>query len=817
MRRVNCRRQNLHRVAAHAGRGMSHGGTGSGTGGSVSTIQHTQPVQCPQRVNRSHIQIDGIDTRVARHLDQLRNNVPLTALHQQSLGLPPPQQRRMTQRGNQLLRSRTTQGIRPRWLSGVMHNPIDAAVFLVAQVGRIRVALTAFETMGSWVVLHNVVVPVEHPDISVRTNFRHDRRRPLIVAGQQIERTGCLEIRSPRAEHECAHQMSGGTVHKRSPIPVLPRIAPCRIQRMTGSRRVAAKLVHLPHLVGDRFEQERIGDRAQCQRRLPAAHALVVPVGDRHVHTGIAVRRGTENQALFADAQAPGVVVGRTDELQPRTVGTKTEKAHAKGLLTLPIEYGCRIVVALHGPDPVVQTVLKIADPAVGVSQGPIGNQHPPFIRAVVAVRVPQIQRLGTVLHNHAAAMKDHAAGNAQALGKHRESIGDPVPVGVLADPDAITALSRRLQFVRIVNGLRHPQPSPLVPGHRQRLAPQLRLGGKQLHLKSLRHNQVFERFIGSQWLLHSTERLPLSAPLIRPGIVGDLLSHIDKGERFDVRALRIHPRHGKGTIRQILAGRRRVLTGRPANAAFDQILETRMAPSALIMAPRCIEHASLAVCADPGPWLATLIVDTDGQHRAILLVVQMMHVGLVPALEPSKTPHDRMFALHNLGTEHSRTMAFELASHQSHHFRHISKTVGGAVQRHKSVASGNIAQQCPGLIRGNRVDVGIQNQHVVFRQRVRIQILHVVGVHQIDAPRGQHGLQLRKAQPRPVVPIVTQKQPAKLGGRTRRGPANGGPASDRHHDPRSGHRLRRPAGVQRIVVCVHVWESSLHWVAGGR
>jgi len=140
----------------------------------------------------------------------------------------------------------------------------------------------------------------------------------------------------------------------------------------------------------------RVRDRAELLGR-PAADLLVVAIGDRHVDAGVVIRRRSEHQPLFAEAESPSVVVRRADELQIRHLGrigvaqAKAEEAHAKGLLFDALDHRRGVVVALHGPDPVVHPVLEITDAAVCVAKRPIRDQDLADIGLVVAVRILQI------------------------------------------------------------------------------------------------------------------------------------------------------------------------------------------------------------------------------------------------------------------------------------------------------------------------------------------------------------------------------------------------------------------------------------------
>ena len=68
--------------------------------------------------------------------------------------------------------------------------------------------------------------------------------------------------------------------------------------------------------------------------RRPAADRLVVAVRDRHVDARVAVGRRAEEEALLAEADAPGVVVGGAQELELRAVGLEAVEALAEAVLS---------------------------------------------------------------------------------------------------------------------------------------------------------------------------------------------------------------------------------------------------------------------------------------------------------------------------------------------------------------------------------------------------------------------------------------------------------------------------------------------------
>ncbi len=249
-------------------------------------------------------------------------------------------------------------------------------MFLVTQVGLVGISFAGFEAPWRGIVLNDVVVPIDDPNIAVRSHLRHDRGGPLVVTGEQIERAGGTEIAAIGFQHEGTNQVSGRPVDEGGSVPILAGVLPGRVQRVTRCRRVSAMLIHLANVLGNRIKEISIRDRIESQRRRPTAHPFVVAVGNRHVDTRVAVGGRSKDQTLFADPQPPSVVVCRSDELHFRAVGTKAKETLAKRLLRLALDFGCGVVVSLHRPDPIVQAVLEIADTAVRVTLAPTCKDH---------------------------------------------------------------------------------------------------------------------------------------------------------------------------------------------------------------------------------------------------------------------------------------------------------------------------------------------------------------------------------------------------------------------------------------------------------
>src|SRR5690606_15959550 len=114
------------------------------------------------------------------------------------------------------------------------------------------------------------------------------------------------------------------------------------------------------------------------------------------------------------------------------------------------------------------------------------------------------------------------------------------------------------------------------------------------------------------------------------------------------------------------LARECRIAAAGPADTAFDQIMKTGIAPGAMVVAPGCVEHAARALRADPSPRLALVarglrVATSILQYDAILLIMQVMHIRLIPAAERIEPIENRMRFLGQFGRKHSGSVPPEL------------------------------------------------------------------------------------------------------------------------------------------------------------
>src|SRR5262245_7856270 len=133
-------------------------------------------------------------------------------------------------------------------------------MLFVAQVGFVGSAAAGAEAGGRWIVLHDVVVPVDEPDITVGANFSLNGARPFVVAGYAIPGILRAEACALRPQNERGDQMTGGLADKGRAVPVFAGIVAGGVKSVPGGSREAAVPIDLPHIFGNRVEAVAVGD-----------------------------------------------------------------------------------------------------------------------------------------------------------------------------------------------------------------------------------------------------------------------------------------------------------------------------------------------------------------------------------------------------------------------------------------------------------------------------------------------------------------------------------------------------------------------------
>ena len=182
----------------------------------------------------------------------------------------------------------------------------DAPVRLVAKRSDIRAAFAGFKSSWRWIVLDNVVVPVDHPDIAVGSYFGRDGGCPFIVAGNEIKTHATGKRGTLRTEFERSDDVSGGFCHKGRSIPIRFGIRASGIEPVTGGRCKSTVMIDLTNFCQTiacwcEFHLRGTGNAAKSGCA-PALHAFIHSIGKRHVFARIAV----------------GGIIGPPDPRQPQ-------------------------------------------------------------------------------------------------------------------------------------------------------------------------------------------------------------------------------------------------------------------------------------------------------------------------------------------------------------------------------------------------------------------------------------------------------------------------------------------------------------------
>src|SRR5262249_27908641 len=202
-----------------------------------------------------------------------------------------------------------------------------------------------------------------------------------------------------------------------------------------------------------------------------------------------------------------------------------------------------------------------------------------------------------------------------------------------------------------------------------------------QFQLKANGMNEMLDRLGRIERLLHLLEGLANAAPLRACRVEGNVCVNILEW---------LHVGASRGHLRWFSALPARIggCADRPANAALDQVLKAGAAPGALIVAPRCEEHSSLALRPHPCPGLLAVLIPAVFQHGAVLFGVLRVDVGFIPALEAAVTLHDWVIGLGDGCPEDAGAVTAELCSNQLHVLRRVEEAVGSAVNGNETLAA---------------------------------------------------------------------------------------------------------------------------------
>ena len=690
-------RQHLDRIHADTGRRVLEGATNGVEDGDVGIAEQPHARERPEGVDRAGIEADGIDRAVFHEGQKRRDDIEVAsqqmrrAIDERPLGPHPPEEIVVGEHRHELLRRGGSEVARGRCGGGRSAFVDDAenpAVALVAERRLVGVPLAVLEAGRRGIVLDDVVVPIDHPHLAVRAHLGGDRRRPFIVAGEEIPGHPAREAGAARRELEGGDDVAGRLADEGGAIPVFAGVGPGRVEPVAGGGGELPEVVDLPdrgiaavESLGD-LHHRAAGNPAEG-RGAPAADALVNPIGKRHVFAGIAVGSRAEDEALFRETKTPGVVVRAAEELELRAVGEKAEEAGPEAN-RLAADRAVEAGIADHPVHPAIKTPGEVAGAGVGVARAPAGEEDLALLADAVAIGVGKEEHRGGLGDDPAIPVVEEARGNGKPLGHDHPRVADAIAIGVVQADDPIVplAVAGEDDFVGVVEALGDEQPAARVKGHRQRLGFDDRLGGGKLDLKTLRHKGMLPRFLGREGGLHLRHRLELHPPLLAAGVVGGNLRR-DKLKRREPLGKHVHL-----WVIDIRAGFGRVAAGCPADAALDEIVEAWMAPGALVVPPGGVEDAPLPFVADPRPRLVEIPLDAFLENGPAAGVVAGVDVGFVPALEALEILHDRMVGGEIRRPKLAAVVALELSADHVDPDGGIAKTKTRAVERHEALAS---------------------------------------------------------------------------------------------------------------------------------
>src|SRR5690625_3512434 len=111
--------------------------------------------------------------------------------------------------------------------------------------------------------------------------------------------------------------------------------------------------------------------------------------------------------------------------------------------------------------------------------------------------------------------------------------------------------------------------------------------------------------------------------------------------------------------------------------------METRILPGPLVMTPGGIKHTPVPLGTHPGPRLLIAVA----QHRAVLLVMHLVHIGFIPAGKPIKTRHDFVISLGNARAEGAHPMGGKSPAQQTYKILRVAEIARSRMHRHKPPA----------------------------------------------------------------------------------------------------------------------------------
>src|SRR5690625_4786602 len=217
-------------------------------------------------------------------------------------------------------------------------------------------------------------------------------------------------------------------------------------------------------------------------------------------------------------------------------------------------------------------------------------------------------------MHHHSTIDKLKRSRNIKAVGKYSKLVCPAIPIGIFQNHNTILAAAIRpeIPWIRIFNRFNHPEAPLLVPVHVNRIY-NIRFGGKQLYTVARLHNHPIDGCDGIQRLLLLVVAGIIGSPVHRPYLLLITQTLLVRGRKRYIK-YHIGERVFNGAPSQFFLY---VLARSPTNSPLQKLMETRVLPGSLIMAPGGIKYTPISLGTYPGPRL--IITVAQDEHTSEL------------------------------------------------------------------------------------------------------------------------------------------------------------------------------------------------------
>src|SRR5690625_3182519 len=121
----------------------------------------------------------------------------------------------------------------------------------------------------------------------------------------------------------------------------------------------------------------------------------------------------------------------------------KTVHTHSK-IVVFAANLAIHTGIAKHTPEPVVQPVVQVVGPGVGIPLIPPLKQDLPVIRFSIAIGIFQKECLGGLMHHYPAIGKLKRSRNIKAVSKYSKLVCPAIPIGIFQNHNTILAAAIR-------------------------------------------------------------------------------------------------------------------------------------------------------------------------------------------------------------------------------------------------------------------------------------------------------------------------------------------------------------------------------------